>query len=166
MLSHLSRKHPSFKDYSGALLEFSACDEAEAENCDSGSSDEADYHPGAGGCDTADLSSIDKENICPTSSRNHSSSESAALFLLTLKEKHRLTQVSVDFALGHIKQMTNCIVQDLQCKVEKYLGDANIQYPDISSCFSDINPFKGLETEHLQSKFYKNHFNLIVSNHN
>ena len=32
----------------------------------------------------------------------------------------------------------------------------------INDCF-DVDPFQGLETEHLQIKFYRDHFNLRVS---
>lgn len=87
------------------------------------------------------------------------------MFLLTLKEKHKLTQVSINYALGHVKQMTSRVVDDVHCKVRQHLlNTTNIQIPDLSSCFTDINPFEGLETEHMQSKFYKDHFNLIVRN--
>lgn len=98
-------------------------------------------------------------------SRNcQSTSKMAALFLLTLKEEHRLTQTAVDFALGQVRQMTNYLVQDLHSNIlSKLQLNADINVPDLSSCFANINPFKGLETEYKQSKFYQQHFNLIVN---
>ena len=88
--------------------------------------------------------------------------KAAGLFLLTLKEKHRLTQAAVDFTLSQVKQLTKYVVEDVQSSVLGELqGCANI--PDLSSCFAEVNPFEGLETEHFQSKFYREHFSLIVS---
>ena len=83
----------------------------------------------------------------------------AGLFLLTLKEKYRLSQTSINFALSQVKEMTNNIVQDIQYKVEseiqQYLAGTGIDAPDLSNCFNTIHPFEELQTEHMQSKFYK-----------
>lgn len=67
----------------------------------------------------------------------------AALFLLTLKEKYKLTQSAVNFATDAVKNMFS---------VAQHQGT-----------LGQLNPFEGLETEHLQMKFYRSHFNLIVS---
>ena len=67
----------------------------------------------------------------------------AALFLLTLKEKYKLTQTAVNFATDAVKNMFSAAQEQ--------------------GTFAQLNPFEGLETEHLQMKFYRSHFNLIVS---
>ena len=43
---------------------------------------------------------------------------SAALFLLTLKEKYRLTQSALDFAVGQVKHMVGYMVEDMQSAVQ------------------------------------------------
>lgn len=94
-------------------------------------------------------------------------SRSAALFLLSMKEKHRLTQTCIDYAVSQVHQMVEFIVEDLQSSVEnaieQQLADYDVDVPNVSRCFSDINPFEGLETEHKQIKFWKKNFRLIVS---
>ena len=92
---------------------------------------------------------------------------SAALFLLSMKEKHRLTQTCVDYTVSNVQQMVQFIVEDLhsaiESKIEQQLAGTDISMPDISSCFKDIDPFQGLETEHKQIRFWKNNFGLVVS---
>lgn len=87
---------------------------------------------------------------------------STALLLLTLKERHRLTQAAVNFSVGHIKEMVRHVLDDVKESVKEKLREAVQGDQDIDGCF-DVDTFRGLDTEHLQTKFYKDHFNLIVS---
>ena len=48
------------------------------------------------------------------------------------------------------------VLQDVKQSVQQGVDVA------INDCF-DVDPFQGLETEHLQIKFYRDHFNLRVS---
>ena len=90
--------------------------------------------------------------------------KSAALFLLSAKERFQLTQSALDFIIQQIKQMISFAVDDVEEKVKKHLVDQGIPELDISGCFEDMcNPFKLLETEYMQNKFYQENFNLIVS---
>ena len=84
--------------------------------------------------------------------------KSAALLLLTLKERHRLTQTAVNFSIGQIKQMLQYVFDDVKVSVSRKL---NIDEVDIEDCF-DIDLFEGLETKYLQTKFCNDHFNLVV----
>ena len=90
----------------------------------------------------------------------------AALLLLALKEKHRLTQTSVNFAVQQVKRMVEYTLEDVKVSIDKklqvYCNEMNIRQPDISSCFTDVNPFSGLESEYLQTKFYREKFDLVV----
>ena len=91
---------------------------------------------------------------------------SSALLLLTLKEKHRLTQTAVNFAVEQIKGMVCFLAEDLSEVVDarlRDLGVANEHRDEVRSLFEGINPFDGLETEHLQDKFYRDNFNYVVS---
>ena len=42
----------------------------------------------------------------------------------------------------------------------------NITQPVLSDYFEHIDPFKSLHSEYLQTKFYKDHFGLVVSSYN
>ena len=84
------------------------------------------------------------------------SQQSAALLLLSLKEKHRLTQSAVNFTLGQVKQIMFNILDDVKTSVKRRIGDI-----DIDDCF-DIDPFDGLHTEYMQIKYFRENFDLIV----
>lgn len=168
MLSHISRKHEVDKDlcYNPSVVSVPNPSVTSVPEANGG------HEESHGDLPEDDSSGLDKENSSTQGNRSigdRNSSESAALYLLTLKEKHRLTQASIDYALGHVRHMTKFIIQDIRSAVEhraqQYFLDSDnaIQVPDFSSCFSGIDPICGLETEHLQSKFYKEHFNLLVS---
>ena len=92
--------------------------------------------------------------------QNHmlSAQRNSALLLLTLKERHQLTQSAINFSVGQLKQMVFHVLQDVKQSVQKCVGENS----DIDHCF-DVNPFQDLETEYLQNKFYHQHFNLLVS---
>ena len=93
---------------------------------------------------------------------------SAALFLLTLKERFRATQTTVDFAVSQVNCIAKHIVEDIHStvwsKLEEHFEDANSSLiPDLTDCFLVSDPFNGLDTHHKQDKFYKEHFKLVVS---
>lgn len=74
-------------------------------------------------------------------------SKSAAMFLLTLKERYNLPQTAIDFAVGTIHGIISNVCDSIQvphaCEVE--------------------DPFGLLETEYKQNKFYRDVFGLVVS---
>ena len=118
------------------------------------------------------------EALGPSHSSNSDDSEegidlqrTAALFLLILKEKHRLTQSAVDFAVGSVKQMMTLAYEGSKQSVKEALQSSqdtsDISHAaDLDSCFqlAFVDPFSGLETEYLQTKYYRDNFNLVVSN--
>ena len=96
--------------------------------------------------------------------------ESTALFLMGLKEKHKLTQVALQGVIEGVTSLMQCHLDSLHTQVCQQLRSADT--PDsvigsLSSLFSENGtvgqPFTGLETQHQQLKFYRDHFNLIVS---
>ena len=94
--------------------------------------------------------------------------KAAARFLLTLKEQHRLTQVAVNFLVSQVKEIVECIVKDVKTMVAKVLVENSFVSSDddlqcFDKCYENRNPFTDLETEYRQKKFYKTHFNLVVS---
>lgn len=86
----------------------------------------------------------------------------AAKFLLALKEQHRLTQVSINFLVDQVKLIVAGVVADIKETVHSKLTENGVT-TTLYECFQEVNPFEGLDTEYKQTKFYKEHFNLVVS---
>lgn len=103
----------------------------------------------------------DDDNDAEMPSNHFQAQRSTALMLLTLKERHRLTQSAITFSVGQIKQVMLHIFEDIKLSIRHRLGDHEV---NIDDCF-DIDPFDGLETEYLQTKFYRKYFNLVVSSY-
>lgn len=80
----------------------------------------------------------------------------AAKFILRTKEECKLTQTSVDAVLSSVKGLWGKAMENLRSKLSDYLPEEIDQ-----SCFS--SPFDGLETRHLQQKYYQENFNYVVS---
>ena len=92
---------------------------------------------------------------------------SAALFLLSLKERYQITQTALDFSIGQVQQMVSFAVGDIQNAVEthlrSYCSESSLAVPDISDCFKIPDPFRNLQNEYMQTKFYREYFDLVVS---
>ncbi len=91
------------------------------------------------------------EDDIPFSS--HDSRRTAALFLLTFKEKYNLSQRALDYAIGSVGNI-------VQLSLMSALGETAAE----NVCFD--NPFGGLQTEYRQNQFYKNEFGLVVRDEN
>ena len=95
--------------------------------------------------------------------------KSSALFLLTLKEKYKLTQTVIDFAVDRMKVTVDNIIADLHQGVAKEVMNVTSDLSDgdklkIYSVFHNArNPFNGLETRYLQSKYFEENFAVVVS---
>ena len=96
--------------------------------------------------------------------------ESTALFLMGLKEKHKLTQVALQGVIEGVTSLIQCHLDSLHTQVCQQLRSADTPETvigSLGSLFSENGtagqPFAGLETQHQQLKFYRTHFNLIVS---
>ena len=151
--AHLSRKHPNSPD--------PAPDPTEEEET---SMDTVSNHGVSASPDLCNADQTDAATVVPyTSSVN----KHAALLLLTLKEKHRLTQTSINFAVQQVQSLVEHTLEDVKASVEEKLQQHSTEFgdylPDISDCFMNIDPFSGLESEYRQTKFYKENFDLIVS---
>ena len=81
----------------------------------------------------------------------------AAKFILTLKEKFKLTQTSLDYTVKG--------VEELLLLSNKFLEQSVLESPEFASspfCFHS-SPFNDLKTEYQQTKFFKENFGLVVS---
>lgn len=90
---------------------------------------------------------------------------SAGLFLLTLREKYKLTQTAVDFAMGQVQHMVKFALEDMKEAVQHGAVSSGIELPEgiIDAMDTSVNPFEDLLTEHMQTKFFKDNFDLVVS---
>ena len=81
---------------------------------------------------------------------------SAALFLLTLKERYQLTQSALDFTVTQVKEMLFYDHQDKVAVINKALrnrksgqsGECPPTQAELSDCLEYKNPFAALQTEH------------------
>lgn len=170
MKSHLSRNHPNAPDPSPATDSGLA---RTLQRIDS-TGHEGDVESG-GNCSTEvgkdttihEYEDESHEQLLHSGDENPKSKTHAALLLLTLKEKHRLTQTSVDFAVQQMEDMMEYTIKDMKSSVEKivseYCNTIGVDIPDLTQGFPSTSPFSGLESEYLQTKFYKENFKLIVS---
>lgn len=157
--SHFKRKHP------GKSIDITSQPSMENDPTRStcqhhpvNSSNPADDSATMQGGDCSDQCLTD---IDPGSSLNASNQlqRSAALFLLNMKERYKLTQSAVNFAVDQIRQMVTLAVEEAQTTLLSSSNDNGTNLPKIESA----DPFSGLETEHMQTKFYREQFGLVVS---
>lgn len=94
--------------------------------------------------------------------------KTAALYLLTLKERYKITQTAVDFVVSQTKHIVDNVVTNLCSAAEKEIKKLSCLNDEdasgILSVFTDVrDPFLGLETHYLQCKFYEEYFGFLVS---
>lgn len=94
---------------------------------------------------------------------------SSAMFLLHMKEGHKLTQAALQGLLEGITSLCQQRLSSIQKAVNTVLTGARISTTSIRG-LDDIfypegqfgQPFKGLETQHQQLKFFKAQFLFVV----
>ena len=92
--------------------------------------------------------------------------KAAALVLLCLKERYQIIQTAVDFAVGQVQLMLSYGVEDIRNTVEMRLKSHSLEASTVSDIVESINiidPFMCLRSEYMQTKYYKENFDLIVS---
>ena len=90
----------------------------------------------------------------------------AAMFLLNAKERYQLTQSSLNFIIQQVQQMTSFTIDDIaevvhKCFRDQMQGTSETLFTEQLECFR--NPFVHVQTEYMQNKYYREHFNLLVS---
>ena len=96
--------------------------------------------------------------------------KSSALFLLGLKEKHKLTQVALQGVIDGATALVQCRQDVLRSQIMSILSTEDVPSSvtsRLTECLSDDGmfgrPFLGLETHHQQINYYRTNFHLIVS---
>ena len=87
--------------------------------------------------------------------------QTAAHFILNLKERFKLTQASLNFAIKAVDELIMISANNIKESVTNEVGDAATIIPD--HCFLPDSPFLNLRSEYQQTKFFKEKFNLVVS---
>ena len=88
----------------------------------------------------------------------------AARFILILKEKHKLTQMSLDYAIKGIEEITMLSANRFKHSVMSVLNESGSSInATLRDCLIPTSPFVNLKTEYQQNKFFKENFGLIVS---
>ena len=113
----------------------------------------------------ADLMSACDDDALPTSQvpEDGRLRRSAAMFLLTLKEQYHLPQTAVDLAVSEVQKMVCFSTADTQHVAQCILEDNGVEVPNFVCDSITTDPFEDLLTEHKQTKFYRENFNLVVS---
>ena len=109
----------------------------------------------------------DHTNTCTTLTTAQTSS---ALFLMGLKEKRKLTQTALQGVIEGVTALSQSRLSALHDEVCSVLSAAGISPSSVTGLAELFDadgpfgrPFLGLETQHQQLRFYKTHFQLIVS---
>ena len=159
MMSHLSRKHKGVDlDNAQLVTDFSLTTREEQ-------SEVLDER-----MDVSREESIAQADFTEESDSQSKLERSAALFLISLKERFEITQSALDFAVSQVQLMIEFAVEDVRESVKDTLlphlqaCDAET-FTDIDECFHVPNPFANLQSEYMQSKYYRQHFDLVVCLH-
>ena len=93
-----------------------------------------------------------------------------ALHLLRMKDKDRVSQAGIDSFVENTTSIVRTSVQILKLGLMNKLDTAGIDFravPGLPELFQEdslaLNPFSGLRKENEQNKYFKDHFNLVVS---
>ena len=164
--SHASRKHPNWQEFVNDEVTAAAPpppllsplldpDEADLSTVGGYSADEENT-----------LCAIEAGAAAPVYSRETSTSrlcppaqKAAALFLLTFQERFKLSQSAINFAVGSINTIVDSVCKSVQSSLE-----GEVSATRLTESFDEReDPFAPLKTEYMQSKFYREHFGLVVS---
>ena len=160
-LTHCNRKHSNWREILGRKLCLQFQIFPELDDHSASSEGQPDVQ------EPMNLQQYDhSHDLCSSNELLTMSSEkvelAAARFLLTLKEKYRLTQASLNFALESVSDIINITSRNIEHAVCQELSESGIS--PSPSCFHTPDPFSNLKTEYQQTKFHRDNFGLIVRN--
>lgn len=92
--------------------------------------------------------------------------DSGARFLLKTREQYRIPQSTLNNIISDFRGLWMLSIGSVKRKVQECLESneaAEVGSSSLMNCFDDTFPFESLETEHRQLKYYKEHFNYLVS---
>ncbi len=90
----------------------------------------------------------------------------SALFLLKMKEHRRISQIAIDDIVENAKRLFHMTIKRAGAGVRAKLAEVGVDpcsVDGLDSLLEDVsNPFIGLETSHLQDKYYTEKLGLVV----
>lgn len=107
-----------------------------------------------------DITSLDRASPSTQVQKSPSPNHRAALFLLTFKERYRLSQKAIDYAVGSINAIVDSVCASVRDSLHHSLPTTSAE---LVRCFDYDDPFHALQTEYQQTKFYRLEFGLVVS---
>lgn len=91
----------------------------------------------------------------------------SALFILNLKEVRGLSESAVSHVVKEAQKVFRHTIGQMRAGVYEHIANSNIDPNDITDLNEFFNsveqPFKGLHSNYLQEKFYREKFGCIVS---
>ena len=142
-LTHCNRKHINWREILGRNLTLQSQIPHEL---DHGAGSEPSQPDTQEAMDLQHFDHSHSNDLCSGNELAVSSEEvelAATRFLLTLKEKYRLTQASLNFALESVSAIVNIISRSIEHAVCQELSERDISpSPD---CFHTPDPFSNLE---------------------
>lgn len=85
-----------------------------------------------------------------------------AKFLLKTREEYRIAQLTLNKIIGDMKGLWMSSIEAIREEVKKSTCNSDAD-GDLMKSLDHSFPLIGLETEHMQLKYYKEHFNYLVS---
>lgn len=151
--THANRKHPNWQDHvnepDATPLLLPTSSSMHLLNPESDLTAVNEYLP-----ESPEPVVLDTELTCPSAQRT------AALFLLTFQERFKLSQRAINFAVGTI----NAIVDGACESLRDSLQEQGSLTTDVAACFDQReDSFAHLQTEYMQTKFYRDEFGVVVS---
>ena len=105
-----------------------------------------------------DSSGLDLDN----ESSNHDIFQHA-LFILKLRELHKVSQAAVSDIISDVSLMIECQTTKIRKKAFAAMDSEASDHESFKKAFEIDNPFKHLSTEYLQTKYFREHMGLVVS---
>lgn len=161
--SHCSRYHNNWKEhFIPTMLTKEDGNEEETRSVCSSSEENMDIS-GTPGDNVSDITSA--ESVVESEIVNEKDVElAAAHFILVLKEKFKLTQTSLNYAIKGLEEISMLSATQIKHSVMSTLRESGSPVSvALHNCLTPANPFSNLKTEYQQNKFFKENFGLIVS---
>ena len=117
--------------------------------------------------DTFNSSEVDNDNS--TVLQSPSFVRNSALFLLKLKEIHKVSQTAINEVTEEIAEFTRQGLLELKSKIHCVLQANDIDPGEVTGLENVFtynflfNPFNCLTSEYLQNKYYEENLKLVVS---
>lgn len=155
--THASRKHPNWYEYVNTDTVAAVPSAVAPGDSSSANTEELplanplQHAPCPDQAEYSELETISSYQSCSEAQRR------AALFLLTFKEKYRLSQAAIDFAVTSLQTIVHSVCASAVAAVER---DAS----SVAAIAANIeDPFASLRTNYQQTLFYRQEFGLVVS---